>query len=75
MRYTAHTIDGSLIFSADTMQRMADKIIDHREKGLKPYPAYCFDNAPGCAFPYVTFRKSGTGETIGTPHESFDLIL
>jgi len=74
MRFQAYTIDGGLIFSADSAQRIADKIADHIDRQARPAIGYSFDNAGG-AFPYTVWRASDNPPGIvGHPCESFDAV-
>lgn len=56
MRYTAHTIDGSLIFSADSAQRIGDKVAEHIKENRKPHIGYTYDNTIP-AFPYTVWNQ------------------
>lgn len=74
MRYTAHTIDGSLLFMADCAQVIGDMVADHCKNNRTPHVAYTYDNKPGGAFPYTTWREDW-GHFIGTQHRTFDDVV
>jgi hypothetical protein len=70
-RYTAHTIDGSPIFHAPTMQRISDAVIDHTRAGKRPHVAYVRDSEPG-AFPFSVWKLGeGIVAGVGTPCRDF----
>ena len=74
LRYQAFTLDGGLIFSADTAQRIGDKVAEHIERQARPAIGYTLDNAGG-AFPYTVWRASDTPPgVVGIPCESFDKV-
>jgi hypothetical protein len=64
MRYTAHTIDGSVIFSADDAQRIADKCVDHMRGDRRPHIGYVFDSKPNQAFPFTVYTLNRDGGPI-----------
>lgn len=74
MRYTAHTIDGTLLFMADTAQAIGDMVVDHEKNMRTSHVAYTFDNLPGGAFPYTTWRDDW-GHYIGAQHRTFDDVV
>lgn len=76
-RYQGFTIDGGLIFSADTAQRIGEKAAEHIKRDGRPRLAYTFDNAGG-AFPYTAWRANGAGDVpgvTGTPCATFDDVV
>lgn len=72
LRYSAHTLDGSLIFSADTAQRLCDKVADHIERGSIPHIAYTYDIQPG-TFPFTVWKHDGAA-LVGSPCKTFDEV-
>lgn len=74
LRYQAFTIDGGLVFSADTAQRIAEKVADHIERQARPAIGYTLDNAGG-AFPFTVWRPGLAPVcVIGTPCANFDAV-
>lgn len=75
-RYTAHTLDGSTIYTSDSAQRISDAVIDHIKENRRPHIAYTFDNTPGSPWPYTTWRHSEqSGIWIGSPWKTFDEVI
>lgn len=77
-RYSAHTIDGSLIFSSDTMARLGDRVIDHCRAGLKPHIGYTYDNtAAPVKYRYHVWTVDQAGPPIAATvrlFETFDQV-
>lgn len=74
MRYTAHAIDGTLLFTAETAQTIGDMVLDHGKNKRTPHVAYTFDNRPDHAFPYTTWRDDW-GHYIGSQHRTFEDVV
>ena len=80
MRYSAHTVSGSLLFSADTLQRVADRVAEHEENRRKAWVCdklapvgYVYDNRPGVALPYIALKRDeALPALVGTSHATFE---
>jgi hypothetical protein len=76
MRYTAHTLDGTTVLTAESAQQIADALIDRTKAGRRPHIAYIFDNEPGSPWPYTTWKQSAiSGIWIGSPWKTFDEVV
>lgn len=73
MRYTAHTLDGSLVFEALTAQAIGDAVMAYGKENRRPYIAYTFDSHKP-AFPYTTWQDE-YGNYVGTQHRTFDDVV
>lgn len=73
MRYTAHTLDGSIVYKANTLQRIANAVAEHVQNERMPHIAYTYDNLPGCGLPYTTWVREGN-RLVGTPQCNFDEV-
>ena len=74
-RYTAYTLDGSPVKTADTAQQIADAVIEHTNAQRKPHIAYTFDETPGYVWPYTTWRFNASSNTwIGTPRKTYNEV-
>jgi hypothetical protein len=54
-RYTAHTLDGSVIYSANTAQKIADMVSKHLNENRKPHIGYTYDNE-NTGYPYIVWK-------------------
>lgn len=73
-RYIACTLQGDVIYSADTAQKISDAYIKHAENGLTPSLAYTFDQTQGYVYPFVTWAKESIG-WCGSPWKTFNDVL
>ena len=74
MRYAAHTIDGSVVYIADTAQVIYDAVCYHIEQNRRPHIAYTYDTLHGQHFPYATCKVE-QNHYVFTPHKTFDEVL
>jgi len=67
MRYTAYTLDGSVIFRAEDAQKLADAVFTHLQESRKPHIGYTYDKLPHGS--YMTWQLRDHLE--GYPHKNF----
>ena len=73
-RYEACTLDGTVLYVAETAQEISDRVCAHIKEDRKPRIAYTYDTAPGQCWPYTTWRRAPEGGAvawIGTPWKTF----
>jgi hypothetical protein len=75
MHYTTHTIDGTVINTAETAQLIYGAVCNHTAEGRKPAIGYTFDNTPGYVHPYTTWRRADVSNMfVGTPWKTFSEV-
>lgn len=70
MRYTAYTIDGSVIFRAPDAQKLADAVFTHLQESRKPHIGYTYDEWHHGN--YTTWQLRDHLE--GYPHKNFSEV-
>ena len=70
MRYTACTIDGSVIFRAPDAQKLADAVFTHLQESRKPHIGYTYDEWHHGN--YMTWQLRDHLE--GYPHKNFSEV-
>lgn len=78
MRYTAHTLTGRLLYTAATMQGIADAVFTHLTQGdvdsHSPL-AYTYDHGT-VTYPFTTWAMGEfEGQLHGTQHATFKEVL
>jgi hypothetical protein len=71
-RYTAYATDNTILYQANTAQRIGDAVFGHITCKRLPEIAYTFDNSLENGFPYTTWDYDEWWHIVGTSHKTFE---